>query len=281
MRRVHPVVLVLIAIASVQLGAAFAKGVFGTVSPWSMAFLRVLFATVLFAAVARPRLKGRTWEDWRPLLGYAFCLAGMNLAIYLAFARIPIGVAVTLEFLGPLVLAVAGTRRPLDLVWVVLAGAGVALLGAFPVGADPLGVVLALVAGACWAGYIALAGPTGRRWEGLTGVTVASAVGLVLLAGPGLVFGGTAAFNPVVLGTAALVGLLSSFVPYGLEMQARRTLSGATFGILMSLEPAAAALFAWIVLREALQPVEWIAMACVVVASAGATRTARLTPSDA
>jgi inner membrane transporter RhtA len=278
--RLNPVALVVIAIGSVQLGAAFAKGLFGTVSPWTMAFLRVAFATVLLAAVARPRLRGRAWADWRPVLGYGACLASMNLAIYLSFARIPIGLAVTLEFLGPLSLAVAGSRRLLDFVWVGLAAVGVALLGVFPVGADAAGITLALLAGAFWAGYIAMAGPTGRRWEGVTGVTVASALGALLLAGPGITLSGGALANPLMLGTAALVGLLSSVVPYALEMQARRRLSAATFGILMSLEPAAAAVFAWIVLRESLKPVEWAAMACVVIASVGATRSSRTPPLD-
>ncbi|MFZ2165170.1 MAG: EamA family transporter [Propionibacteriaceae bacterium] len=277
---INPVWLVLAAIASVQVGAAFAKGLFDTVSPWTAAFLRVAFATVMFTLAARPRLRGRTWADWRPVIGYGLCLAGMNVAIYLSFARIPIGLAVTLEFLGPLALAVIGSRRLVDYAWVLLAGLGVALLGAFPVGADLLGIGLALLAGAMWAGYIALAGPTGERWEGITGVTVASFIGMILLAPPGLAMAGSALFNPTVLGITALVGLLSSFVPYALEMQARRTISSATFGILMSLEPAAAALAALVVLGEKLQPVEWAAMACVVIASVGATRTARTAPID-
>lgn len=275
MARVHPVVLVLVAIGSVQFGASLAKSIFHAASPLSLAFLRIGIATLILLAISRPRLAGRRGRDWAVVAGYGACLTGMNTAIYFSFARIPIGVAVTLEFIGPLALAVIGTRRLLDLAWVALAALGVLLLGALPTDIDLLGAGLALAAGALWAGYIALAGPVGRRWEAMSGLSVGSAIGALLLAGPALLPAGDNFSTPAVWATMALVALLSSVIPYGLELQARRTIKASTFGILMSLEPGAAALFAWLVLGELLDLTQWAAMACVIAASVGAILTAR------
>ena len=274
--RIDPVWLVLFAIASVQLGAAFAKDLFSTTTPTATAWLRLCFASLIFLTFARPRLRGRSRRDWLIVIGYGLSLAGMNWAIYESFARIPIGVAVTVEFLGPLAVAVAGSRRARDLIWVGLAALGVALLGFQPIEPDWIGLGLALFAGALWAGYILLAGPTGDRFEGVTGVTVASLVGAVLLAPPALLLGAPVV-NPHVLAVALAVGLMSSVIPYGLEMVALRRMPPGLFGILMSLEPAAAGLFALLVLGEGLSPIECLAMACVVAASVGATRTRRAT----
>ncbi len=271
--RIDPVWLVLCGIASVQLGAAFAKDLFAISTPTATAWLRLCFASLIFLTFARPRLHGRRPREWVIVGGYGLALAGMNWAIYASFARIPIGVAVTVEFLGPLAVAVAGSRRPRDLIWVGLAALGVALLGLQPVEADWIGLGLALLAGALWAAYILLAGPTGRHFEGVSGVTVASLIGAVLLAGPALAFGAPV-FSPHVLGVALAVGLLSSVIPYGFEMVALRRMRPGLFGILMSLEPAAAALFALVVLGEGLSLIECVAMGCVIVASVGATRSA-------
>lgn len=273
--RVDPVWLVLASIASVQLGASFAKSLFGLADPTAIAWLRMLVAAVIFLVVARPRFQGRSWAEWRVALAYGVALGTMNWAIYTSFARIPIGLAVTIEFLGPLAVAVAGSRRPRDLVWVVLAGTGVALLGVMPGSVDWIGVGFALLAAAGWAAYIVLSGPTGRVWSGVTGVTVGSIVGAVLFAGPGLVTGGTALWQPQVVAVAVAVGVLSSVIPYGLEMLALRRIPPGVFGILMSVEPAAAALFALFVLGEVLTGIELLAMVCVVVASVGATRGLR------
>jgi len=272
--RIDPVWMVLIGIASVQLGAAFAKDLFAVTTPTAVAWLRLCFASLIFLTFARPRLRGRNMREWMIVGAYGLALAGMNWAIYASFARIPIGVAVTVEFLGPLAVAVAGSRRPKDLVWVGLAALGVALLGLQPITPDWIGLGLALLAGALWACYILLAGPTGRHFEGVSGVTVASLVGAVLLAVPALSLG-VPVFDPYVFGVALAVGLLSSVIPYGLEMVALRRMKPGLFGILMSLEPAAAALFALVVLGEALSPIECAAMGCVVAASVGATRGRR------
>lgn len=274
-RRIHPVALILVAIASVQFGASLAKGVFDAAHPATLAFLRGAIASALLLVIARPRWRGRSRLDWLVVVGFGLCLAGMNLLIYLSFARIPIGLAVTLEFVGPLALAVAGSRRVADLVWVGMAALGVVLLGAGPTILDPAGIALALGAGAFWAGYIALAGPLGRRWEGTSGLSTGSLVGATALAGPGLALADRSIGDPRVLLVVSLVALLSTVIPYALELHARRSIAAGTFSILMSLEPAAAALFAWLVLGEWLQATEWVAMAAVITASMGAVSTAQ------
>ena len=272
---VPAVALVLLAIASVQLGSSMAKGLYDLATPLHVVWLRLLGASLALALVARPRVRGRRASDWALVGAYGLTLAVMNFSFYLAIERIPIGMAVTLEFLGPLGVALAASRRARDLVWVLLAGAGVALMGASPGDLDPVGVAYALVAGACWAAYIVLSVPTGRRWSGVTGVTVASWIGFAAMSGFVLATGSSLATDPRVLGLGLLVGLLSSALPYGLEMVALRTIPRGVFGVLMSLEPAAAAAFALVLLGEQLRPVEVVAMASVVVASIGATRGAR------
>jgi inner membrane transporter RhtA len=274
-----PVWLVIGGILSVQVGAAFAKSVFGLIDPTAIAWLRMAVAALIFWVVARPRLRGRRWPEWRVVIGYGIALALMNWSIYMSFARIPLGLAVTIEFLGPLSLALIGSRRLRDYLWVALAATGVALLGVFPATVDWLGVAFALVAGAAWAAYIVLGRRTGRLWEGITGSSVGSLVGATAFAIPGVLLGGADLLSPRVLLFGVLVGLLSSVIPYGLEMVALRSIPAGVFGILMSIEPAVAALAALVVLGEQLSAIEMVAMACVVVASVGATRSAPETPA--
>lgn len=266
--------LVLIGILSVQFGAAVAKDLFDEVSPTALVWLRLATSATILLAITRPRLSGRSREDWMVVLGFGVSLGLMNWAIYQSFARIPLGLAVTIEFVGPLTLAVLGSRRPRDLAWVILAGLGVALLGAEPGDLDLAGVGFALLAGAAWATYILLSARTGRRWPGLDGLAVASVVAATALLPVLLLDGAAQLMDSRILILGLAVGLLSSVVPYSLELVALRTLPPATFGILMSLEPAAAALAAMLLLSEFLSPVQWLAMACVVAASIGATRSA-------
>jgi len=270
--RNSPVWLVLIGILSVQLGAGIAKSLFGEVAPTLIVWLRLVTSAVVLVAIARPGVRRRSGRDWLVVAGFGASLGLMNWAIYQSFARIPLGVAVTLEFVGPLTLAVLGSRRLRDLVWVLLAALGVALLGLEPGHLTLAGVLFAQLAGAAWAAYILLSAQTGRRWPGLEGLAVASVVATLLLtpAALGSAAGDLADTRVVLLGAA--VGLLSSVVPYSCEMVALRTLPPSVFGILMSLEPAAAALAGIVVLQEMLAPAQWLAMACVVVASVGATR---------
>lgn len=258
-------------ILSVQVGAAIAKHLFDVVDPTSMVWLRLATSAAVLAAVARPALRGRTAEDWRVVVGFGLSLCVMNWAIYQSFARIPLGIAVTIEFIGPLSLAVIGSRRLGDLGWAALAAAGVALLGLEPGRIDPLGVLFALVAGAAWAAYILLSARTGARWPGLDGLAAASVIATVVLTPFALGTGSGDLMDPYVVALGAAVGMLSSVIPYSLELTALRTLRPAVFSILMSLEPAAAALAAALVLQELLTGLQLLAMACVVVASIGAT----------
>jgi len=267
--------LVIGGIFSVQIGAAIAKHLFGVVPPTAMVWLRLVTSAVIFLAAVRPPLRGRTRTDWLVALAFGLSLAVMNWAIYQSFARIPLGIAVTIEFLGPLVVAVAGSRRPLDLAWVGLAGLGVALLGFTRTELTLPGVLFALLAGTGWAAYILLSAKTGKRWTGLSGLAVASLVGAVGLAAPAVVEAGPRLLEPRVLLLGLAVGLLSSVIPYSLELTALRRITPAVFGILMSLEPAVAALAAMVFLAEFLRWTQWLALVCVVLASGGASRSAR------
>jgi len=265
--------LVVVGIISVQVGAAFAKDLFGTVSPTAIVWLRLVTSALILTAIARPRLRGRTSQDWLVVVGFGVSLGVMNWAIYQSFARIPLGIAVTIEFIGPLTLAVVGSRRAKDLAWVGLATVGVLLLGFERTDLTVAGVGFALVAGIAWAAYILLSASTGARWPGLDGLAVASILATLLLTLPAIGVGGDVLLDPRVLLVGAMIGLLSSVIPYSCEMVALRSLAPSVFGILMSLEPAAAALAAIVVLHELLSPIQWLAVGCVVVASVGATRS--------
>lgn len=270
--------LVLGGIVSVQVGAAIAKDLFGLVPPTALVWLRLVTSAVILVALARPALAGRSRADWVVALGFGTSLLVMNWAIYQSFARIPLGIAVTIEFLGPLTVAVLGSRRPRDLVWVGLAGTGVALLGLAPGELTWAGVLFALLAAAGWAAYILLSAQTGRRWPGISGLAVASVVGAVVLAPPAVVDAGSTLLEPRVLVLGAAIGLLSSVIPYSLEITALRRISPRVFGVLMSLEPAAAALAAMVLLAEFLTLPQWVAVGCVVAASIGAARSADVGP---
>jgi inner membrane transporter RhtA len=274
-RHLSPVWLVLGGIASLQLGAALAKDLFDEIGPTSMVFLRLATSALVLLLIARPRLAGRSRQDWLVALVFGVSLGLMNWSIYQSFARIPLGLAVTIEFVGPLAVAVLGSRRLRDLAWVVLAGIGVAALGAEPGDVTVPGVLFALLAGAAWAAYILLSAQTGRRWPGVEGLAVASLVATLLVGPYAVAQAGSGLLEPRVLLLGAAIGLMSSVVPYSLELMALRTIRPAVFGILMSLEPAAAALAGIVVLREFLGPWQWFAVGCVVVASIGAARGAR------
>jgi inner membrane transporter RhtA len=212
-------------------------------------------------------------QDWQVAVAFGAVLGTMNWAIYESMARIPLGLAVTIEFLGPLGLAVVGSRRARDLVWVGLAGIGVAVLGIEPGHLNRAGVGFALLAAVAWAAYILLSASTGRRWPGLDGLTVASVVATVGMAPFLFAFSGRGLDDPRVLATGALVGVLSSVIPYSCEITALRTIRPSVFGILMSLEPAAAALSGMVVVHEFLTGLQWFAVGCVIAASVGATRS--------
>ena len=265
------VAMVLAAAGSLQVGAAFAVTLFDDLGPGGAAFLRLLLAAVVLLALWRPRVRGHSMADLRIAAAFGLALGLMNWSIYEAMDRIPLGVAVTIEFWGPLAVAVVGSRRALDLLWVALAALGIVLL-ASPGGGgiDAGGVALALLAGGCWAAYIGLSARTGQAFPGGTGLAIAMAVGAVVVLPAGIAQGGAALVHPGLLASALVVALASSVLPYSLELEALRRLPGAVFGVLMSLEPAVAALAGLAVLGQALVPREWAAIALVVTASAGA-----------
>lgn len=272
--------LVLGSIVSVQLGAAVSKNLFDRVDPTALVWLRLLTSTLVLVALARPVVRGRSRADWSVVVAFGVVLATMNWSIYQSFARIPLGLAVTIEFLGPLTVALIGSRRVLDLVWVALAGTGVLLLGVEDSRLDLAGVLFALLAGACWAAYIPLSAATGRHWPGLSGLALASVVGSVGLAPGAVAAGGSTLLDPTVLAVGLVVGVLSSVIPYSFELVALRTMPAKVFGILMSLDPAGAALAGLVVVGEQLSGVQWAAIGCVVLASAGVTRSAAPVPGQ-
>jgi inner membrane transporter RhtA len=279
---VPPVLLVLAAVSSVQFGSALAKTLFDEIGAGGTVFLRMLSAAVVLTAIWRPRLGGHTRREHALAVSFGLVLAGMNLAFYSAVDRLPLGVAVTLEFVGPLGVAVAGSRRALDLLWVGLAAAGILLLSDFGTGdLDPLGVALALLAGALWAAYILLSVRVGRAFPGGSGLALAMLVAIVPLAPVGIAAAGSELLVPWILLAGAAVGILSSAIPYGLELEALRYLPAGVFGVLMSLEPGVAALAGYVVLGESLAARELVAIGLVVTASAGAAHGATVALRDA
>jgi inner membrane transporter RhtA len=259
------------AVSSVQFGAAIATSIFDEVGPSGTVFLRVLFAALVLTAIWRPRMSGHSRRDVVLILLFGASLAGMNGTFYAALDRIPLGVAVTFEFVGPLSVAVFGSRRRLDLAWVALAAVGIVLLSDFG-GADldGLGVAFALIAGAFWAAYILLSAQVGQAFPGGGGLALAMLVAVVPLAPLGIADGGDGLLVAWVLAAGFAVAMLSSAIPYTLELEALRRLPEAVFGVLMSLEPVVAALAGFVVLGQDLGARELVAIGMVVVASAGA-----------
>jgi inner membrane transporter RhtA len=278
---VPPTALVMLGIVSAQLGAAIAKTLFDALGPGGTVFVRIAFAALVLLVLVRPKLGGHDRSAYLVAGLFGLALALMNLSIYLAIDRIPLGVAVTLEFVGPLGVAVAGSRRILDVLWVVLAAAGILLLA--PLGAfggmdlDPVGVAFALLAGCFWASYILLSARTGSAFPGGTGLVIALCVGTVVLAPVGIAGAGSALLDPKLLLAGFGVAMLSSAIPFYLDLEALRKIPARIFGVLMSLEPAVAALAGLVVLGERLGIRAVVAIALVTVAAAGASLFGRQT----
>ncbi|MBA2691294.1 MAG: DMT family transporter [Rubrobacter sp.] len=275
---VPPTGLVVLGVGCFQLGAALAKGLFEDAGPGGTVFLRVAFAALILLVMWRPNFRGYSLREYGVAAIFGLALAAMNFAFYSSLERIPLGVAVTLEFTGPLAVAVVGSRKLLDLVWVILAAGGILLLA--PLGVlggldlDPVGVALALLAGCFWASYIILSAKTGGIFPGGTGLALAMCIGAVALLPVGISQGGMSLLDPKVLLVGAGVALLSSAIPYSLEMEALRKLPTRVFGVLMSLEPAVAALVGFIILSEALEMRAILAIFLVTAAAVGASRFA-------
>lgn len=274
-RGAPPTALVIFPIISVQLGAAVAKSLFDSLGPGGTVFLRIAFAALVLSLLVRPKLGGHDRAGYLVAGLFGLTLAGMNFSIYLAFDRIPLGVAVTLEFVGPLGVAVAGSRQLLDLLWVVLAAAGILLLAPLSVlggmDLDPVGVAFALLAGCLWASYILLSARTGSAFPGGTGLVIALCVGTFVLFPFGIAGAGYALLDPKLLLAGFGVAMLSSAIPYSLELEALRKLPARVFGVLMSLDPAVAALAGLVVLGERLEMRAVAAIIFVTIAAAGAS----------
>lgn len=275
-----PIGLVLGAVLSVQFGSALAATLFDELGPAGASFARILLAAVVLLALWRPRVAGHSRGELGLAFVFGLVLAAMNTCFYLALDRIPLGITVTFEFIGPLGVAVAASRRLLDLLWVALAAAGIALLsgGEFS-DLDPAGVGLALTAGVLWGAYILIAGRVGRAFPGGRGLALAMGVATVAMIPPGIVDGGMALVDPEVVGIAVGVALLSSVIPYSFELEALRRMSARVFGVLMSLEPGVAALAGFLILDQRLVPLEGLAIGLVVVASVGVAVTSREAPA--
>jgi inner membrane transporter RhtA len=297
---VPPSALVFTGIVSVQVGAGLAGRLFGEVSAAGMTGLRLWTAAVITVAIGargvtravRAVARDRAWRDAAVAAAFGVTLGIMNFSIYQSFARIPLGIAVTIEFLGPLAVAVASSRRAIDLLWVGLAAAGVALLSragpSLAAGAAHAahggtaqvvaGVAFALVAATAWAAYILLSAATGRRFSGSSGLVIAMVIAALVVTPTAVIAGRGALLRPGVVLTGVAVGLLSSVIPYRLELETLRRVPARVFGIWMSLEPAVAAVVGLFLLSEALAAAEWAAIGCVMIACAGASRGSTAAP---
>lgn len=264
-----PVALVVVAVLSVQVGGAFAATLLPALGVLGTTALRLVIAGVLLALATRPRLSGRTAGDWRAVLVFAAALTLMNAFFYGSLTRLDIGVAVTIEFTGPLLMSAVLSRSRRDLLAVLAAAAGVVLVsgGWRLLAGDPLGALLAALAGACWCGYILASARVGQRFAGLDGIALAMLLGAVVMAPLGVWSAGSRLLEPELLVVGLLVALASSAIPYSLELVALRRLTPGVFGVLLSLEPAAAAGAGVVVLGQWMEPLQVLGVSLVVLAS--------------
>ena len=291
---IPPPVLVFSGVVSVQAGAGLAGRMFSQIGPAGVTGLRLWWAALIIAVLAgrgvgrilRQAVTDRAWRDLCVAIAFGVVLGVMNFSIYQSFARIPLGVAVTIEFLGPLAVAVVSSRRLLDLAWVIMAAGGVLLLtqggtvvapghaadGLLGLSTQATGIAFALIAATCWAAYILLSRATGRRFSGSSGLVIAMTVAALVVTGPAVTQAGSALLHPAALAEGMAIGLLSSVIPYRFELEALRRIPAGIFGIWMSLEPAVAALIGLVLLGETLVTRQWLAIALVVMACAGAAR---------
>jgi inner membrane transporter RhtA len=279
LRAAAPLLLLVAAMASIQCGAALAKSLFAILDPAAVTALRIGLAAAILLIVWRPWTFPPGRDAWRWIILYGLALGVMNLLFYMSIARIPLGVAVALEFTGPLTVAMLSSRRPVDFLWVALAGAGVVMLTPlidFGADLDGLGVLLALGAGACWAFYIVVGQKAGRDRPGQAaalGMAVAALIALPV----GVATAGSSLLNAAILPAALAVAVLSSALPYSMEMFALKRLDRRVFGIAMSLEPAIAAIAGFLLLAERLHLAQAAAIGCVVAASVGSAVSNRST----
>lgn len=273
---IPPLPAVLLAIISVQFGAAIAKSLFPSIGAAGTASLRIGISALILLLVYRPNLLQITPKQWKLVIPYGLALGAMNLIFYLAIERIPVGLGVTLEFIGPLLVAVSGSKRLIDFFWVLLAAIGIALIAPWTNnGIDLLGVIFALLAGALWAAYIVLGGKVSKVMKDGDAVSTGMLFASILIVPFGIMENGLSNLTPSLLGMGIALALLSSAIPFTLEMKALGQLPPRTFSILMSLEPAAASICAFLFLQERLVFSEILAVGFVIIASAGSTITAK------
>ncbi|MFE0423906.1 DMT family transporter [Streptomyces sp. NPDC058953] len=282
-RGLGPVGLVVAGVLSVQFGAAVAVMLMDEVGATGVVTLRLLLAALVMLAVCRPRIRGYSRADWGTVVAFGLAMGGMNILFYQALERIPLGPAVTLEVLGPLTLSVLVSRRLANLAWAALALLGVFLLSGLVTGGghgagasgglDPVGAAYALAAGGMWAAYIVFSAKTGRRFPQADGLALAFGVAALLSLPLGIAGSGERILDPVVIGLGLGVALLSSVLPYTLELLALRRLPASTFAVMMTLEPAVASLAGFLVLSQALSLTDAVAITLVIAASVGVVRT--------
>jgi inner membrane transporter RhtA len=268
--------LVLTAAVSIQFGAAVGATLFDELGPAGVSLLRLGLAAPILMLVWRPDPRDHPAGDLRLAALFGFVLGAMNLCFYLALDRIPLGIAVTIEFAGPLAVAVVGSRRRADVGFAVLAAFGIVLLASADAGGDgpldPLGLVFISLAAVFWAAYILIAQRAGQRFTGGRGLALASVVAALVPLGPGIAQGGGDLLHPGYLALGLVVALMSSVIPYSLETESLRRIRASVFGVLMSLEPAIAAVAGFLILGQALGVRECVAIVFVITASIGVTR---------
>jgi inner membrane transporter RhtA len=278
---IGPIALVIVGLVCQDIGASFAVLLFPAIGALGMVTLRLGFSALILLAISRPTLRGHSSRDWLTVVVFSVALAAMNGVFYEALARIPLGAAVTIEVLGPLVLSVIASRRAASWLWAILAFAGVALLGRASFDSlDPVGVLFAVGAAVMWAAYIVLSAQTGARFPRIDGLAIAMVVGTIVALPFGISTAGPALFRPDHLLLGLAVAVLSSTIPYALELRALRRIPAAAFSVLMSLSPAIATLAGFLVLGQRLTVVALVAVGLVIVASIGAVLSrSRIQPS--
>lgn len=282
-----PIGLLLIAMASIQTGASMAKTLFPLVGAQGTTSLRLVFASIILLVILRPWRARLTAKSLRTVVIYGIALGGMNFLFYMSLRSVPLGIAVALEFTGPLAVALFSSRKPLDFVWVALAAAGLLLLipsGQESASLDMTGVAYALGAGVCWAGYIVFGQKAGED-NGIQTAALGVLIAAIFIAPIGAVHAGSALLDIALIPTAIGIAILSTALPYSLEMVALTRMPARTFGTLASIEPAFGALSGMLFLHEHLSLTQWLAIAAIIMASAGATLTAnrevpQLVPAD-
>ncbi len=283
-KRTLAVVAVLISILSVQSGASFSKHLFPLIGAEGTTGLRQLFSSLVLLAFFQPWRGLPERKHWPIVILYGVILGVMNLTFYMGIARVPLGIGVAIEFIGPLTVAILSSRRASDFIWVACATAGLLILlpwGGTHQALDMIGVFWCLVAGVCWGVYIIVGQKVGAAVHGGKAVAIGMTLSTLFTLPIGMVSAGAAMWAPSILPWGIAVAILSSAIPYSFEMLALKHIPAKTFSLMMSLEPAAGALLAFVIVGEKLTPLQWLAIGLVIIASAGSSLMAKRAPDEA